>query len=89
MAKGITRRHEQLEAVAWALDEALPDARGAMCFQAIVDAAGRAVVFELNAGSVAVTRSLDRAGARFAQGLLEEKGRARPSASTMIGMMAS
>jgi carbamoyl-phosphate synthase large subunit len=72
VAKGITRRHAQLEAVAWALGEALPEARGALCFQAIVDAAGRAVVFELNARFGGGYPLAHRAGARFTQWLLEE-----------------
>ena len=72
VAKGITRRHAQLEAIAWALGEALPGARGALCFQAIVDAAGRAVVFELNARFGGGYPLAHRAGARFAQWVLEE-----------------
>jgi carbamoyl-phosphate synthase large subunit len=72
VAKGITRRHAQLEATAWALGEALTGARGALCFQAIVDAAGRPVVFELNARFGGGYPLAHRAGARFAQWLLEE-----------------
>ena len=72
VAKGITRRHAQLEAIAWALGEALPGARGALCFQAMVDANGRAVVFELNARFGGGYPLAHRAGARFAQWLLEE-----------------
>jgi carbamoyl-phosphate synthase large subunit len=72
VAKGITRRHAALEALAWALGEALVDARGALCFQAIVDTAGRPVVFELNARFGGGYPLAHRAGARFAQWLLEE-----------------
>jgi carbamoyl-phosphate synthase large subunit len=72
VAKGITRRHPELEAIAWALGEALPGARGALCFQAVVDAAGRAVVFELNARFGGGYPLAHRADARFAQWLLEE-----------------
>jgi carbamoyl-phosphate synthase large subunit len=72
VAKGITRRHAQLEATAWALGAALPGARGALCFQAFVDAAGRPVVFELNARFGGGYPLAHRAGARFAQWLLEE-----------------
>jgi carbamoyl-phosphate synthase large subunit len=72
VAKGITRRHPQLEAAAWALGEALPGARGALCFQAIVDAADRPVLFELNARFGGGYPLAHRAGARFAQWLLEE-----------------
>ena len=72
VAKGITRRHPPLEAVARALGDALVGARGALCFQAIVDAAGRAVVFELNARFGGGYPLAHRAGARFTQWLLEE-----------------
>jgi carbamoyl-phosphate synthase large subunit len=72
VAKGITRRHPELETIARALGETLDGARGALCFQAIVDAAGRAVVFELNARFGGGYPLAHRAGARFAQWLLEE-----------------
>jgi carbamoyl-phosphate synthase large subunit len=72
VAKGVTRRHAALEAIAWALGEALPGARGALCFQAMVDAAGRAVVFEVNARFGGGYPLAHHAGARFAQWLLEE-----------------
>jgi carbamoyl-phosphate synthase large subunit len=72
VAKGITRRHPELEAIAGALGETLPGARGALCFQAIVDQAGRAVVFELNARFGGGYPLAHHAGARFAQWLLEE-----------------
>lgn len=80
VAKGITRRHAELEAIAWALAEALPGARGALCFQAIVDAAGRPVVFELNARFGGGYPLAHRAGAHFAQWLLEESTGRPPSA---------
>jgi carbamoyl-phosphate synthase large subunit len=72
VAKGITRRHPKLEAIASALGETLPGARGALCFQAIVDAAGRPAVFELNARFGGGYPLAHQAGARFAQWLLEE-----------------
>ena len=72
VAKGITRRHAELEAIAWALGDTLPGARGALCFQAIVEAGGRAVAFELNARFGGGYPLAHRAGARFAQWLLEE-----------------
>jgi carbamoyl-phosphate synthase large subunit len=80
VAKGITRRHPELEAIARALGETLPGARGALCFQAIVDAAGRAVVFELNARFGGGYPLAHRAGACFAQWLLEETT-GRPSSA--------
>jgi carbamoyl-phosphate synthase large subunit len=72
VAKAITRRHPGLEAIAWRLGETLPGARGALCFQAMVDQAGRAVVFELNARFGGGYPLAHQAGARFAQWLLEE-----------------
>ena len=72
VAKGITRRHPALESIAWALGEALPGARGALCFQAMVDDTGRAVVFEFNARLGGGYPLAHHAGARFAQWLLEE-----------------
>jgi carbamoyl-phosphate synthase large subunit len=72
VAKGVTRRHAQLEASAWALGKALTGARGALCFQAIVDAADRPVVFEMNARFGGGYPLAHRAGGRFAQWLLEE-----------------
>ena len=72
VAKGITRRHTELEAGARALGDALPGARGALCFQAIVGADRRPVVFELNARFGGGYPLAHHAGARFAQWLLEE-----------------
>lgn len=80
VSKAITRRHPELERVARALGEALPGARGALCFQAIVDAAGRPVVFELNARFGGGYPLAHRADARFAQWLLEE-ATGRPSSA--------
>ena len=80
VAKGITRRHPELEAIAWALGETLPGARAALCFQAMVDEAGRAVVFELNARFGGGYPLAHRARARFAQWLLEETT-GRPSSA--------
>jgi len=72
VAKGITRRHAELEAIAWALGEALAGARGALCFQAIVDGDGHPLAFELNARFGGGYPLAHHAGARFAQWLLEE-----------------
>jgi carbamoyl-phosphate synthase large subunit len=72
VAKGLTTRHTGLERLAWRLGEALDGARGALCFQAIVDAAGAPAIFEINARFGGGYPLAHRAGARFAQWLLEE-----------------
>lgn len=72
VAKGVTRRHPALETIAWTMGEALPGAHGALCFQAIVDDAGRPAVFEINARFGGGYPLAHRAGARFAQWVLEE-----------------
>jgi carbamoyl-phosphate synthase large subunit len=72
VAKGVTRRHPRLEAIAKDIGKVLRGARGALCFQAMVDDNGQAAVFELNArfgGGYPLTHA---AGARFSQWLLEE-----------------
>jgi carbamoyl-phosphate synthase large subunit len=77
VAKGLTRRHPELEEIAWRLGAALEGAQGALCFQAIVDDAGAPAVFEINARFGGGYPLAHRAGARFAQWLLEE-ATARP-----------
>jgi carbamoyl-phosphate synthase large subunit len=72
VAKGLTRRHAELERIAWLLGAALDGAQGALCFQAIVDDAGAPSVFEINARFGGGYPLAHRAGARFAQWLLEE-----------------
>ncbi|MGH6899694.1 MAG: ATP-grasp domain-containing protein [Geminicoccaceae bacterium] len=72
VAKGLTRRHAELERIAAMLGAALDGARGALCFQAIVDDGGAAAVFEINARFGGGYPLAHRAGARFAQWLLEE-----------------
>lgn len=72
VAKGVTRRHGELERIAWKLGAALDGARGAICFQAIVDEAGAPAVFEINARFGGGYPLAHRAGAPFAQWLLEE-----------------
>jgi carbamoyl-phosphate synthase large subunit len=72
VAKGITRRHPELERIAWRLGAALEGARGALCIQAMVDDAGTPAVFEINARFGGGYPLAHRAGARFAQWLLEE-----------------
>jgi carbamoyl-phosphate synthase large subunit len=72
VAKGITRRHAELERIAWRLGTALDGARGVLCFQAIIDDAGTPAIFEINARFGGGYPLAHRAGARFAQWLLEE-----------------
>lgn len=72
VAKGLTERHAELEQVAWRLGEALAGARAALCFQAIIDDCGSPAVFEINARFGGGYPLAHRAGARFAQWLLEE-----------------
>jgi carbamoyl-phosphate synthase large subunit len=72
VAKGLTSRHPELERLAWTLGAALDGARGALCFQAIVDDAGAPAIFEINARFGGGYPLAHRAGARFAQWLLEE-----------------
>jgi carbamoyl-phosphate synthase large subunit len=72
VAKGLTERHAELERVAWRLGEALAGARAALCFQAIIDDRGDPAVFEINARFGGGYPLAHRAGARFAQWLLEE-----------------
>jgi carbamoyl-phosphate synthase large subunit len=72
VAKGITRRHDGLEEIAWRLGGALAGARGALCLQAMIDAAGEPWVFELNSRFGGGYPLAHRAGATFARWLLEE-----------------
>ena len=72
VAKGLTARQPELERIAWLLGAALDGARGALCFQAIVDDAGAPAIFEINARFGGGYPLAHRAGARFAQWLLEE-----------------
>jgi carbamoyl-phosphate synthase large subunit len=72
VAKGITRRHARLERIAWTLGRALRGARGALCFQAMVDQAGEPLVFEINSRFGGGYPLAHRAGATFARWLLEE-----------------
>jgi len=72
VSKGITWRHPRLMELAEKLGAALPGARGAMCFQAIVDDAGQAVVFEINARFGGGYPLAHRAGGKFSKWLMEE-----------------
>ena len=72
VSKGVTRRNEALLRVAGQIAAALPDPRGPLCFQCILPADGVPRVFEINARFGGGYPLADRAGARFAQWLLEE-----------------
>jgi len=72
VSKGVTARHEALEAIGWSLGRLLPDARGPLCYQAIVDRDGRAAVFEINARFGGGYPLAHHAGAPFTRWLLEE-----------------
>jgi carbamoyl-phosphate synthase large subunit len=70
--KGRTERNQALAAITEALVGALEDARGVLCFQAIVDHKRGPVVFEINARFGGGYPLADHAGAHFARWLLEE-----------------
>ena len=72
VAKGITRRHARLERIAWTMGCALRGARGALCFQAVVDPTGAVAVFEINSRFGGGYPLAHRAGAVFCQWLIEE-----------------
>lgn len=72
VAKGLTQRHAELERIAWLLGDTLRGARGVLCFQAITDDRGLPTVFEINARFGGGYPLAHRAGAPFAQWLLEE-----------------
>lgn len=79
VSKGVTRRQPELERIGRALGRALDGARGALCFQAMVDGQGRASVFELNARFGGGYPLAHRAGAPFTRWLLEEVAGRQPS----------
>lgn len=70
--KGRTVRLPELPALARGMAQALPGARGALCFQAIADATRGLRIIELNARFGGGYPLADHAGASFAQWLLEE-----------------
>jgi carbamoyl-phosphate synthase large subunit len=70
--KGITRDYGLLRQLARQIAVALPGPRGALCFQAVVDADGNASVFEINARFGGGYPLADMAGAKFARWLIEE-----------------
>jgi carbamoyl-phosphate synthase large subunit len=80
VSKGRTERVPALIDVAAKLASVLPGARGALCFQAVVQEDGEYGVFEINARFGGGYPLAHRAGARFSQWLLEE-ALGRPSSA--------
>ena len=74
VSKGRTEAVPALADAAVKIAAALPGARGALCFQAILAEDGRAGVFEINARFGGGYPLAHRAGGRFSQWLLEEAG---------------
>ena len=72
VSKGVTERHPLLMAIAEKIGAVLPGPRGVLCFQAIVNETGEAIVFEINARFGGGYPLAHRAGARFSRWLLEE-----------------
>lgn len=70
--KGRTERHPGLVELAHGIARALPAARGAMCFQAILDRERGAQIIEINARFGGGYPLADHAGGTFARWLLEE-----------------
>lgn len=70
--KGVTERHPAHRAMAEGILRALPDLRGAFCFQVMDDRLTGARVIEINARFGGGYPLVDHAGATFAQWLLEE-----------------
>ena len=89
VARGVTARHDALEAIGWSLGRLLPGARGPLCYQAIVDRAGRASVFEINARFGGGYPLAHHAGATFARWLLEEAVGLEPTCARTTGAPAS
>jgi len=75
VSKGVTERHPALLAAAEAIAARLGalGGRGPLCFQAILDERGRAVVFEINARFGGGYPLAHRAGAHFCRWILEER----------------
>lgn len=72
VSKGITTRHAPLIAAGFAFEKIFPQARGPLCFQAIVRPDSTFCIFEINARFGGGYPLADHAGAKFAQWILEE-----------------
>jgi carbamoyl-phosphate synthase large subunit len=72
VSKGITCRHPLLMSLSDRLGSALKGARGALCFQAIVNDSGEAAILEINARFGGGYPLAHRAGGTFSKWLLEE-----------------
>ncbi|MEO6243801.1 MAG: ATP-grasp domain-containing protein [Opitutaceae bacterium] len=81
VSQGRTEDVPVLRAMARDVARALAGARGALCFQVIVTERGEAALFELNARFGGGYPLAHRAGARFAQWLIEEAAGLPSSAS--------
>ena len=79
VSKGLTNRHQGLITLAQKMGGALPGARAALCFQAIIDEAGAPWIIELNARFGGGYPLAHKAGARFSHWLLEESLGKAPS----------
>jgi carbamoyl-phosphate synthase large subunit len=72
VSKGITTRHPPLIVAGFTFEKIFPHACGPMCFQAIVRPDNSFCIFEINARFGGGYPLADRAGAKFAQWILEE-----------------
>jgi carbamoyl-phosphate synthase large subunit len=72
VSKGITTRHLPLIAAGFTFEKIFPNARGPLCFQAIVRPDDTFCIFEINARFGGGYPLADQAGAKFAQWILEE-----------------
>ena len=81
VSKGRTERLSQLMDLAERLGAALAGAAGPLCFQSIVTAEGKAMIFEINARFGGGFPLAHRAGAAFSRWLLEEAAGLPSSAS--------
>ena len=72
VSKGRTIRHSSLIKAGFAFEKIFPQARGPLCFQAIVRPDNQYCIFEINARFGGGYPLADQAGAKFAQWIIEE-----------------